>query len=76
MSYRRKPLEEIPEENTRIWSCTQPGCKGWMRDDFAFDCSPKCRLCDSPMVSGTRMLPQLVNSNGDLKAIKKGIPIK
>lgn len=61
MSYRRKTLEEIPEENTEIWSCTTNGCKGWMRDNFAFDHQPSCPLCSSPMTKETRMLPVLVN---------------
>ncbi|MFD0871037.1 cold-shock protein [Paenibacillus residui] len=76
MSYRRRLSEDIPEEDTRIWSCTQQGCKGWMRDNFAFDSSPRCRLCNAPMDIGTRRLPQLINTNGDLKALKKGISIQ
>ncbi|MBN3524582.1 cold-shock protein [Paenibacillus apiarius] len=75
MNYRKKPLEEIPEENTAIWSCTKEGCKGWMRDNFAFENEPTCRLCNSPMVRDMKMLPLLVNPNGDLKSIKKGVQI-
>ncbi|WP_144940454.1 cold-shock protein [Paenibacillus sp. 32O-W] len=76
MSYRRRMLEDIPEEDTRIWFCTHKGCKGWMRDNFTFDSSPRCRLCNSPMDIGTRKLPALINTNGDPKALKKGISIQ
>ncbi|WP_410512891.1 cold-shock protein [Paenibacillus sp. BR2-3] len=75
MNYRKKPLEEIPEENTAIWACTSDGCNGWMRDNFAFEHAPSCRLCDSPMERSMKMLPILLNSNGDLKSLKKGISI-
>ena len=75
MNYRKKSLEEIPEEDTSIWSCTDENCKGWMRDNFAFEHEPTCRLCNSPMVRASKMLPILNNSNGDLKAIKKGVQI-
>ncbi|MFD0711971.1 cold-shock protein [Paenibacillus sp. GCM10027626] len=61
MYSRKKPLEEIPEEVTPIWSCTNDGCNGWMRDDFAFEAKPVCPLCSSSMVSGTKTLPALVN---------------
>lgn len=75
MYFRKKSLEDIPEENTAIWSCEKEGCKGWMRDNFAFEKVPICLQCLSPMVSSIKMLPPLVNSNGDLKLIKKGIRI-
>jgi hypothetical protein len=75
MYHRAKPVEEIPLEDTAVWSCTKEDCKGWMRDNFAFECEPTCRLCHSPMVTSTKMLPILENSNGDLKAIKKGVQI-
>jgi len=76
MYYRSKSVEEVPLENISIWSCTKDNCKGWMRDNFAFERAPVCRLCESPMESGTKMLPLLVNPNGDLKAIKKGMQIR
>ncbi|MBP1154175.1 MULTISPECIES: cold-shock protein [unclassified Paenibacillus] len=75
MNFRKKSLEDIPEENTRIWSCEKEDCKGWIRDNFAFEHAPTCWQCFSPMTSSMKMLPLLVNSNGDLKAIKKGIQI-
>ncbi|BBH23708.1 hypothetical protein Back11_50530 [Paenibacillus baekrokdamisoli] len=72
MYNRKKLLEDIPEENTEIWSCEKEGCKSWMRDNFAFEYVPTCHICHSPMVKSMKMLPTLVNSNGDLKALKKG----
>ncbi|ASS76485.1 hypothetical protein CIG75_16985 [Tumebacillus algifaecis] len=76
MYNRAKSQEEIPMEDTRIWSCTQDDCKGWMRDNFAFEHVPTCRLCNSPMESSTKLLPVLDNPNGDLKSIKKGVQIE
>lgn len=75
MYSRKKPLEEIPEEMTAIWSCTNQDCNGWMRDNFAFEVVPTCVLCHAPMESDTRMLPQLVNTNRDQKHLRKGVPI-
>ncbi|RRJ63619.1 cold-shock protein [Paenibacillus oralis] len=65
MSYRKKPLEEIPEENTPVWSCISEDCNGWMRDNFTFDYTPVCPLCSSEMEKGMRMLPQLKNPTFD-----------
>ncbi|MHB1682986.1 MAG: cold-shock protein [Bacilli bacterium] len=76
MYFRKQSLEEPVEENTLIWFCTKEGCKGWMRDNFAFEHQPTCRHCKSPMSSTMKMLPLLVNSNGDLKALKKGVQIE
>ncbi|MGZ4032448.1 MAG: cold-shock protein [Tumebacillaceae bacterium] len=75
MYYRARSEEEIPMENTAIWSCTQGDCKGWMRDNFAFEYEPTCRLCHSPMESSMRMLPLLENSNSNLRASKRGVQI-
>lgn len=63
MNYRKKTIEEIPEENTAIWSCISDDCNGWMRDNFAFDYNPVCPLCSSQMVKETKLLPQLTNSS-------------
>ncbi len=73
LNFRKKIEEDLPKENTPIWSCTREGCKGWMRDNFAFETQPVCRLCLSPMVSGMRVLPLLVNSFDELEAMKKRI---
>lgn len=75
MYFRRKSLEDIPEENTTIWSCSDQDCTGWIRDNFAFEYTPTCWQCHSPMVSSTKMLPLLVNTNNDMKSRKKGVPI-
>ncbi|MCA0756187.1 cold-shock protein [Paenibacillus sp. N4] len=70
MYNRKKPLEEIPVENTKVWLCESEGCNSWMRDNFAFEQTPTCLICNSPMVSGEKMLPMLVNNN-DMKSQKK-----
>ncbi|WP_106769164.1 cold-shock protein [Paenibacillus faecalis] len=67
MYSRKNAAESIPEEMTEVWSCTNKDCKGWIRDDFAFEIEPDCMLCQSPMVKETRMLPLLVNSNNKKK---------
>lgn len=76
MNYRKKTLEEIPEEMTAVWTCSSENCNGWMRDNFTFDYSPVCPLCAATMVKGTKVLPLLVNNNNDIKALKKGIQIQ
>jgi hypothetical protein len=73
--YRRKLLEDLPHENTTIWTCKTEGCKGWIRDNFAFEHAPTCHLCSSQMVSSIKMLPLLANTNKDVKSILKGIQI-
>ncbi|WCF08579.1 cold-shock protein [Paenibacillus thiaminolyticus] len=70
MNYRKKPVEEIPVENTAIWSCMNEDCNGWMRDNFAFDLEPTCPMCSSAMARDMKMLPLLVNTNGDSKSKK------
>lgn len=68
MNFRKKVVEEVPEEDTRIWLCENDGCKCWMRDNFALDQEPTCPICNSPMVKGTRMLPVLENSSYDMRS--------
>jgi hypothetical protein len=63
MPYRGKPVEEPFLEETLVWSCVNPDCKGWIRDQFSFSSEPVCPLCHSNMTSGYRMLPQLANTN-------------
>ncbi|MUT66573.1 cold-shock protein [Paenibacillus sp. NEAU-GSW1] len=67
MYNRKKIQEEIPEVSTKIWSCENDDCNGWMRENFTFDSSPTCLLCNSPMTIGERMLPQIVNTNDIMK---------
>jgi hypothetical protein len=75
MYSRKKLAEDLPQEETKIWACTTEGCKGWMRDNFAFEYTPTCSICHSIMTSSTKMLPILENTNGDLKSLKKGTKI-
>lgn len=75
MYNRKKPAEEVPEESTKVWTCETEGCNSWMRDNFAFDHVPNCTFCHAPMVSGMKMLPTLVNTNADMKSLKKGTAI-
>ncbi|MCQ6557778.1 cold-shock protein [Paenibacillus mendelii] len=70
MYFRRKSVEDLPQENTAIWTCTQDECNGWIRDDFAFEFMPTCPLCHSQMVSSFKMLPSLANSNKAIKSRK------
>ncbi|MBP3964944.1 MULTISPECIES: cold-shock protein [Paenibacillus] len=69
MYNRKKIVEDIPEENTAIWSCETEGCKSWMRDNFAFDVAPSCHVHHTPMVKSMKMLPAL-NNNNSLKSSK------
>jgi hypothetical protein len=75
MYFRKRSLEELPQESTPVWSCTKESCNGWMRDNFAFEHVPVCTQCASPMVSGMKMLPSVVNTNVDIKSMKKGVTI-
>ena len=59
---RKKQLEEIPQEMTAIWSCSNEDCNGWMRENFAFSSQPDCPQCGNVMVKGERKLTVLVNS--------------
>ncbi|WP_123043075.1 cold-shock protein [Cohnella candidum] len=78
MYSRKKTFEPLPEEMTAIWSCTQDDCNGWMRDNFSFSAEPTCPKCHSPMESGMRSLPVLVNlgMKSDQKNVKAGISIQ
>lgn len=73
--YRGKPVEDLPHEETMIWTCKNDDCNGWIRDNFAFANVPVCHLCHSLMVSSVKMLPLLVNTNKDMKTKKQGIQI-
>jgi len=59
---RKKPMEELPMEDTAVWMCATEDCNSWMRDSFAFEAQPVCQRCQSPMISGIKSLPVLVNS--------------
>ncbi|ANE47685.1 hypothetical protein SY83_16920 [Paenibacillus swuensis] len=73
--YRKVLYEDLPKEDTTIWSCEKEGCTGWIRDNFAFESAPLCHQCSSTMITSVKLLPTLVNSNRDIKALKKGIQI-
>ncbi|MFC5401441.1 cold-shock protein [Cohnella soli] len=62
-SSRKKTVEELPEELTAIWSCSDDNCNGWMRDNFALSSTHQCPLCQSEMVKGERMLVALANTS-------------
>jgi hypothetical protein len=72
MYFRRKSIEEIPQEITKIWACKKDDCIGWIRDNFAFEYAPTCHQCLSPMISSVKMLPILSNPNIDMKSLIKG----
>ncbi|PYI54462.1 cold-inducible protein YdjO-related protein [Paenibacillus flagellatus] len=75
MNKRRRFTEELPLEETEIWSCTNDGCNGWMRDDFAFDHTPTCRLCLSPMTRTMKMVPAIAGPSGGAKPLKSGTDV-
>ncbi|WJH34086.1 cold-shock protein [Paenibacillus sp. CC-CFT747] len=58
--------EIIPEEDTNVWACSSPECKGWMRQNFAFQAVPDCPLCGSGMNEESRMLPALTNTTRNM----------
>ncbi|MCR8643367.1 cold-shock protein [Paenibacillus sp. N1-5-1-14] len=72
MYSRRKSLEDLVQEDTKVWTCNNEDCKGWIRDNFSFDHVPTCHQCHSPMISSLKMLPILSNSNKDMKSLHKG----
>ncbi|MNI81670.1 hypothetical protein D3C76_1637880 [compost metagenome] len=60
---RKKQLENVIEEATAIWSCTNADCNGWMRDNFVFLHNPTCLQCQSPMVKSEKMLYVVANTS-------------
>ncbi|MDF2814210.1 MAG: hypothetical protein K0Q81_410 [Paenibacillus sp.] len=72
---RKRLLEDLIVEITTVWSCEAEGCKGWIRDNFAFEVVPTCPLCKAPMGRSMKELPLLVNTRTDQKFLKKGILI-
>jgi hypothetical protein len=75
MYNKRIPIEDLPHAETKIWTCETEGCKGWIRDNFAFKHLPICHLCHSTMISSEKMLPLVNNSNKDMKSMNKGVLI-
>jgi hypothetical protein len=72
MYFRRKPLEDLIQENTKVWACPNEECKAWIRDNFSFEYVPTCTNCQSPMISSLKMLPVISNSNKNMKSLHKG----
>ncbi|PRX73038.1 cold-inducible protein YdjO [Cohnella sp. SGD-V74] len=60
---RKRPLEELPEEITAIWTCAGENCKGWMRDNFTFSIVPICPQCKAEMVRSEKMLATIENTS-------------
>ncbi|WNQ10987.1 cold-shock protein [Paenibacillus aurantius] len=72
MSYSwNKPLENLPEEMTIIWSCVEEECKSWIRDSFSFKEQPVCPLCKTSMISSVKILPILISSDQEIKLYRK-----
>ncbi|TLS37416.1 cold-shock protein [Pseudalkalibacillus caeni] len=57
--FSKQQPEPIPEVETSVWSCTNDGCSGWMRENFSFEATPACPLCASTMQPEVRMLPEI-----------------
>lgn len=62
MGFGRKNNEEVVTEEVKVWECSSDSCKCWLRDNFKSSETPKCPMCNSEMISTTRML-QVVNNN-------------
>nr|WP_160039670.1 MULTISPECIES: cold-shock protein [Paenibacillus] len=60
---RKRPMMDLPEEMTTIWSCTNEKCNGWMRDNFVFLVQPICVQCHAFMEKSEKMLPILENTS-------------
>ncbi|MEO3945275.1 cold-shock protein [Gorillibacterium sp. CAU 1737] len=60
---RKRQPDDLPQEVTAIWSCTNEECNGWMRDNFAFSAQPRCVQCNSLMEKGERKLSILENTS-------------
>ncbi|WP_426452785.1 cold-shock protein [Paenibacillus sp. S-38] len=75
MYNKRTPVEELPHAETKVWTCSDAGCKGWTRDNFTFEEAPTCHLCRSAMVSSVKMLPLIPNSNKEMKSRNQGVLI-
>jgi hypothetical protein len=56
-------MDDIPEELTAIWSCTNEECNGWMRDNFVFLFQPTCLQCQSLMVKNEKLLSIVANTS-------------
>ncbi|MGM0881705.1 MAG: cold-shock protein [Bacillota bacterium] len=66
-----RPLENLPEEMTTIWSCMKEDCNGWIRNSFSFKEIPICSQCKSSMISSKKNLPILISSDQQIKFHRK-----
>jgi hypothetical protein len=66
-----RPLENLPEETTTIWSCMKEECNGWMRDNYSFKETPLCLQCQSTMTISQKTLPILISSDSQVKLHRK-----
>ncbi|OUS77175.1 hypothetical protein B1748_08475 [Paenibacillus sp. MY03] len=66
-----KPLDNLPEELTTIWSCGRDDCNGWIRDSFSFKEQPTCPMCKSAMIRSEKLLPILVTTDQEIKHYRK-----
>lgn len=62
MYYSRRNMEPVEEHETSVWVCSKESCPCWMREDFSFQDTPSCPVCNSDMVNETKMLPALSNN--------------
>ncbi|MDF2902635.1 MAG: hypothetical protein K0S25_273 [Bacillus sp. (in: firmicutes)] len=63
MAFGRRIVEEIITVETKVWECASDNCNCWVRDNFKNKEIPKCPICNSEMVSTTKMLQAVDNHN-------------
>ncbi|WP_251553762.1 cold-shock protein [Neobacillus muris] len=63
MTFGRRNTEEIKLEETKVWVCTSPVCKCWIRDNFKSSAEPLCPICNSEMTVATKELQAISNHN-------------
>lgn len=63
MYFSKKNMEPVEEEQTSVWMCSKERCMCWMRENFSFEESPICPICNSVMEKDTKMLPSIYNNN-------------
>lgn len=61
LAFGRRNDEEIILEETKIWECTSPSCKCWIRDNFKSTEVPLCPICKSEMSQATKELQVIHN---------------
>jgi len=61
MVFGKRVPEDIVTAETKIWECESPNCNGWIRDNFKSSSTPSCPLCNSEMISKTKVLQVVEN---------------